>query len=541
MKPFSVLSACHRKLQIMKFCNRKYTYFILLQLALCCIAPTVHAQYMNNLYDYDSTGDFGFNIFIRPDSSLFILGGGENTYTHENSMICMSISGDGKNILSKRGLSMPGYSVYYGNPGTIKKVGSGYAVGVTIQGSGPNLSTRIGMAHLDSLGDTLLFKLYTDTTIYSEVCQNITIMHDGGFLIVGGRYDTSTASQLPSALIIRADSMGNMLWEKAYKYLPTRHGFATDALELNDHRIVMESCAYRLVITDTSMLDYYYNQDPWFVTLDSNGNILKDTLWNDNGIGTAGGLTKDVNGGYFIEGVIDSMTSLDPTDAFNFPYYLAHIDTNFRIQWIDTFTCSLADGQEDLWNTIQFADDNYLVFGDFHSATSSTVVGWASKISKTGKKLWDHKYVCDTREDSYLVDAAIKAANSIVLVGAATSDTLPKWRWQDVWLVEVDSNGCIEPGGCDSGLPTVVSNQQVTRNNIAIYPNPTTGRFIVNASLPGNIIIYNIEGMITGQYNIAQGTNTFQIPNNVSPGIYIVKYTSLDNSNNKILRLIYQQ
>ncbi|MBA3828172.1 MAG: transposase [Taibaiella sp.] len=82
--------------------------------------------------------------------------------------------------------------------------------------------------------------------------------------------------------------------------------------------------------------------------------------------------------------------------------------------------------------------------------------------------------------------------------------------------------------------------QEITNDTYSIYPNPFNGTFTLNSTEEGRLTIYNIEGMLVGDYNVTKGKMAITFPNNTLPGIYISKFVPLSRGSNPIItRLIY--
>src|ERR1035438_1317086 len=79
-----------------------------------------YAQYFQGLYDYDSTYDWGWNIFLLHDGNYFIEGSLQHAGSEDWWEYNMQISADGNSILSKNIFGYNHASLYVGNPGEIK-------------------------------------------------------------------------------------------------------------------------------------------------------------------------------------------------------------------------------------------------------------------------------------------------------------------------------------------------------------------------------------------------------------------------------------
>jgi uncharacterized protein YjdB len=64
----------------------------------------------------------------------------------------------------------------------------------------------------------------------------------------------------------------------------------------------------------------------------------------------------------------------------------------------------------------------------------------------------------------------------------------------------------------------------VTTTEVSVFPNPTTGKFSVNASEPGVLSVYSVEGRQVEQYNVAAGVTEVSLPQGLAAGIYMCRF-----------------
>lgn len=131
----------------------------------------------------------------------------------------------------------------------------------------------------------------------------------------------------------------------------------------------------------------------------------------------------------------------DPDDYRNFPDYIAQLDDSFKIIWIKNLASTKFE--KAIWNVKQLKDGNYLLLGQAVDTSKIEIDGWAMKLNKNGFVMWEVHYINDTNISfHYLVDAAERHDGAIVMtstVGTTSQHT------QDVWVIVVDSMGCIIP------------------------------------------------------------------------------------------------
>jgi hypothetical protein len=494
-------------------------------LLLLAAANLSLAQHINTLHDVDSVYEWGWNILLRPDGNYLVNGWGLNQTIGQPQLFNIKVSTDGQSILDKRALKVPSTSYGIGDPGQMKEITPGnYIAPATVQRPrGTYLSSQGGVMKYDSNGDTVFVKVYTDTSIYFDLMYCAAITPDNNYL-VGGAHGTNIPSYYPG-LLMRTDTFGDTLWTHTYKKNSSQSVIIRTVIPLSDGRIVVgASSTYTYFIGSSA----FYHHTPWFLVLDSAGNILKDTLYGARYSG-GGFIYKDIAGGYIHFGWIDTVAvPAFPNDLRNFPHYIAHLDTNFRIEWLTRFPHDDCNSRRSPCQIKQLRDSTFLILGDDYCngcLCAPAYSGWAAKISRTGAILWNRNYWTDTDDVAYLRDMAERPDGSMVFTGSAFNDTLPSWHGgRDVWIFSTDSNGCVIPGCGDvTNVPDV---PQKAAQTFALYPNPTTGSITVNAWAAGELVIYNLQGQVVAAYKLQSGEKRLQLPGNAASGVYVCRFVS---------------
>ncbi|MES2701307.1 MAG: T9SS type A sorting domain-containing protein [Bacteroidota bacterium] len=283
----------------------------------------------------------------------------------------------------------------------------------------------------------------------------------------------------------------------------------------------------------------YYHNSPWFLLLDHNGNVVRDTIYTSlflNGVNPCGTLYKDNSGGYIHIGNYDSVYHNDPDDVKSFPSYIAHLDTNFRITWITSFSYTNEAGRRQSIALHQLSDSSYLLFGDTYKDHLPFSSGWAARISRTGEIIWSNDYHSDNHNDSYFRGAAQRADGSLVIVGASYNDTLSTWhRLMDMWIVGIDSNGC-ETMSCALAAPPGLPQG----DEVLLYPNPTSGSFTIACPDDGVAELYNMQGQHVAHYAVKKGNTEISLPKNLAAGVYVCRYVPANGGVPVVVRVVYE-
>lgn len=499
-----------------------YTLLIYVLLPL-----SAYSQTFSGLYDCDSSFDWGWDVFQKNDSSYFVVAGAQKDY---DALAVMNVSSDGIYKI-KQGRYPVGMSGYTGDPGQAQHLANGgYIIPITLQTLNRSFG---GIAKLDESGDTVFLKTYTDTTLFFDVVTTCTEMPNGDYLI-GGSREANTPSDYPGQ-VIRTDSNGNIKWRRTFQKDPSEWTSVNTICPIGQNRILVGAMSTYPFYTPQGIL---VHNTPWFIVLDSVGNMWHDTAYGGN-YGGGGTIYRDANGGYIHLGSIDSMPNPDPEAVENFPGYIAHIDTNFHIEWILRFNYTPDLGKA-YWSIArQLSDGDFLLAGDVYADEYGGSMGWLAKVSSTGNLLWSRQYVFDIHHFNYFRDVQEKSDKGFIITGASFSDSMPNWhQHQDVWLVSLDSNGCIVPG-CNEGLVVKATNKDDMQ--IKLYPNPTHGEFILETSSSGHFYLYTILGQLISHRTILRQSTTISIPDKMPQGQYFGRFESDKGNQESTFPILYEK
>ena len=473
--------------------------------------PTVSfAQQFQSLFDIDSSRDWGFDLFCRNDSTYFIRCTSFNYSVGHKYISWIKIAYDGKTVLETKRLVNRFADLYPGNPAQTKTNGAGYIAPVSLVYShDTTFRATCGLVRYNYFGDTIFLRTYTDTSIYVESLSSCAVMPDGGY-IAGGFRGILHPTRYPG-LIVRTDSMGDTLWTHTYQKFTSQWSTINNLIPLPDGRTVVGAMSTQYIDEGPPYYYTYWHNTPWFFVLDSLGNILRDTLYGNEHLVLGplntfcGNLYQDAAGGYIHIGAFDSLINPDPSAYIDFPSYIAHLDTNFRITWLTHLQFDTLGHRQPVV-VKQLRDSSYLIAGDFWDFTACGNSGWAAKISRSGTIVWDHVYRSsnDSTHCAYFRDAAELPNGNLVFVGSAMNDSLPAWHTNnDVWLVSTDSNGCEIPGCLIPPIDSSAAVRTITNNaaRFTLYPNPTSGNLTVQAPSSGTFIICNLLKFYKGYFN----------------------------------------
>ena len=494
---------------------------LLLAVPQCC-----YSQYFQRLHDCDTSYDWGWNLFLQADNNYFAVGWDVRS-GDQFGIYNMIISSDGTTILSSHFLHLDSTAIGEGDPGKIRRTATGcyYVPGTLQRPRDTFLSSQSCLIKYNATGDTAFLKAYTDTSRFFDNLIACAVMPDNGVLLGGGRAPYGLPDQ---GLLIRSDSSGDTLWSHVYPEIEGEVAWFTDLIPINNNRIAASALSrYTYWYGTGAFLQAYYHYTPIYMIIDSAGNVLKDTVYGHRYSG-GGNISPDRFGGYMQWGWID--TIVDETDPYaipNFPFYVAHLDTNFHMDWKIELQPSNFNGQRQIWQIKQLQDGNFIAMGDQDTYYRPHTVGWAMKVTPAGDILWQHSYFSDSNHFAYIRDMIEKPDGNLVFIGQTFNDTLPVWHnGADLWLVGVDSNGC-EIAGCGPGLwPAGTGTLVKPGVGLKVYPNPTTGELTVRVPEAGTFTLYNLQGQHVQQYQLPKGETLLRLPEQLATGMYMGRYTN---------------
>lgn len=507
-----------------------------LSLIFLTILPSLcWGQYFSYLHDADSSSDMGAHLFLEADSTFFILGAGGYNPSGRFLFYTQHISGDGSQLINAHAFKSPIYSYYIGYTGRARRLSSGYISNFNAQAPSANptfgTSSEAMLAKFNAQGDTIFYKSYTDTLQNWDAAWDCNTLANGDY-IFGGERAKLDLSHFP-AVLWRTDSNGTLQWVKEYEK-EFGNGTKVNSIDtIGSNKLLIGIESNTLVYLTPS--HFYYRRKPWFTIMDTSGSILKDTLYSA-GYSGGGTMFKDNAGGYFHYGTLDSL--LDPNyvdEVANFPPYIAHLDTNFQIQWITKFFTPLGRSK-DIWAVKQLRDTGYVVVGTF-SNYPAKLAGWIAKIDKNGNVLWDNIYEDYPQNHAYLTDIIERPDGNFTAIGSAIDLTAPSWRQYDTWILGIDSNGC-EVTGC-TPTPTVVQQMAMSSGEMSLYPNPTDGHFVVEAAEEATMQLYDVQGRMMCEYKVGVGKTALEIPTRLTAGVYLARLYNKSGLQ-QMVRLTYE-
>jgi len=357
-------------------------------------------------------------------------------------------------------------------------------------------SDDVYLIKTDANGNSLWTKTFEGIG-YVQYGYCVKQTSDGGYIITGATNNFGL-SYIVDVYLIKTDANGNSLWIKAF-------GGTND--DEWGHSVQQTTDGGYIIVGVTQSFGAG-NNDVYLIKTDGNGN----SLWTK----TFGGTSQDEgysvqqtsDGGYIITGLSSSPDTGDPD------VYLIKTDANGNSLWTKTFGGASPD---EGYSVQQTSDGGYIIAGKTQSSGASVHEVYLIKTDANGNSLWTKTFgggvgYQNYEESGYSVQQTSDGGYIIAGTTTVVSADDP-----DVYLIKTDGNGNV---GVDEFW--------VSGFGFQIYPNPTTGKFIVSntnhQSPTTNICIYNVLGeKVYATSNFKQQTS-YEIDLSNSPkGIYFVK------------------
>ncbi len=409
---------------------------------------------------------------------------------------------------------------------------------------------------LDLQGDTLWSRSHWKPYHNVELSK---IEELNGFLYMAGditnliRYKEDSIGS--DVYIVKSNLQGDTLWSKTISLGPGDE-YVLDMIQTSDGGIAMNGQVCTQMGAGPVNCDYY------LLKIDSSGSVQinKRYSWNVSSFETGHALTETSDKGFLLFGYSSSsglrswylvktdslgnmqwqkkygdqvldrvgLEILNYKDEFfylmgseekEFPYspdaILAKIDKNGNVLWEKLY----GGISTDAFNRAIIEQD-YIIIGGTSRSFNPRNDGdaWIVKLDSSGNTLWQRTYDSwregDTGSATDHIYNISEAEEGYILVGFG-DDPDKAGHDQDVWVLKVDSMGCLQ---ADCHLTGIV--QTVKAHGIIAYPNPAKEQlYIQSAKEIQGYAIYTVLGE-----HVAEGIYETNIPvSELHPGMYVLK------------------
>lgn len=341
---------------------------------------------------------------------------------------------------------------------------------------------------VDSNGNELWYKSYANPPGYSYVgLGNMFIGKNKEIIDVGNAAD-NVHSTIDLGMVLKADSNGNLIWEKMYGATPTGFGGG-----------ISTKSGY-IIVGGNGDSDTFQNFYAYAIGIDTAGNLLWQKKYgNYNESDYIVAVIPDTNNTYTLCGGRGTM--------FFQNVWLAGIDSAGNLSWQkklgDDSANSVYMGCANLLN-----NGNIVMAGgeDMHSSDSSfnTRISYAviMEVTQNGDSLWKRVYAYpDSSKGNLALDIQQTSDSGFIACGF----TMPS-RDQAAWLLKVDQLGNYSP---DQSVGTGIG--KLNKSTVSVFPNPANTLLHVtwNATEPEqpDFLITDMLGQIVKLSDKFEGAN----------------------------------
>jgi hypothetical protein len=248
---------------------------------------------------------------------------------------------------------------------------------------------------------------------YGAVAQARSLCQptDGGYVLVGQTQTTNTSPT--QALIIKIDSLSNMVWNRTY-------GGTNTSLLLG----IVQTPDLGFVVAGTLNVT---TEKFWLFKINSSGNMLWENTYGGTYNEELYAITNTNDGGYLLTGMTTSFDSGNQSDL-----WMVKTDSNGTSAWTQRYG---TDGTDCGFSVIQTSDGGYALTGQ-----TNTHYCWLLKTNSAGLMQWNKTFGSDilTTRGQKIVQT-----NDLGYAISGYANLVPGGN-NDFYLAKTDSSGNLE-------------------------------------------------------------------------------------------------
>lgn len=311
--------------------------------------------------------------------------------------------------------------------------GNYVAVGDVTLLSGPgnyDWILHVSVLKLDPIGNVLWHKAYggvVGTGPQFAHATSIIQTSDGGYAVLGWATLGKGQTVLGVGWLVRLDSQGTILWQKAYgaPVHNTGTGFSS----------IQETLDKGFIVAGQTNSFGNHEDHIWILKLDSQGNIIWQNLYGafNPGLDSANSVKQTSDGGYIVAGLTESIGH--GGDA-----WVLKLDASGNVQWQKAYYSNVPYIDEAV--SVDLTLDGKYVIGGFYD---SGVAGMLIKLDTKGNIVWQRAIA--TKGGGTIYGMQQTSDDGFIIAG--TNSSIPAGgNW--MWVAKLDSRGLC--------CPTIINN-----------------------------------------------------------------------------------
>jgi len=245
---------------------------------------------------------------------------------------------------------------------------------------------------------------------------------------------------------MKLDTNGNVIWVKSYN-TPNMFGKASKGLLLlQDSTFILAGDGNITAIA----------KDKWMIRTDKNGDTLFSKILSNTGSGWVTNICQSYDTSFYLLG--NSLFKCDYQGNLLSDIYYPEFNVAYSM--------------------CKTKDSNFVIGGYINGDFSLT------KIDKSGNVIWNGTYDNNGHNDE-ISKVIATSDGGFVMCGSSYFQGVP-----DILVIKVDSIGELH-------YATIINPISEEKDNVIIYPNPTSGNIFIKSSLPfEQINVYSMNGQL---------------------------------------------
>ncbi len=429
------------------------------------------------------------------------------------------------NVLSTKVYGDLGVHYYGATNGSFIKTSSGnYVVAVTEYDT-IKKNQDACLIKFDANGDTLFVRTFGGNK--EDLGYTVVEASDGGYVMVGE--SESFGNQNHSKFYcVKVDSIGNTVWEKIYPQ--TINGKGIKIINYINNGFLISGYA-----------DNGSNREDAFVIhIDSMGNEVWTRIYGDTMPNCGAELAVLPNGDFIFHSCYNTYFSNGQFQDY-FHFFIVKGDSSGNSHW-RTEIPNTGNGQ--IFSLkISENKENIIICGwTYDPLWNNRMVGYIAKLDTSGNFIWERRYsrkriLTGNIASTELHDFQKTDDGGLILLGKTFEAN------QDLWLVKLDSNGCMgnycgltDPNCYYLPYPdciTYVNEYDEDDLKVSVYPNPATNEITISKAVtitePVTVKLYDVYGK-EQKVITAIATETVADISSISSGTYLYEIITTQGS-----------